>query len=222
MSTIKKGKFSYGFSTVPNKAFQDINLTWKAKGLLIYLLTLPEDWEIRKSDLANRAKDGYDSMDSGFNELIKMGYIIEDGETRKEGMFSGKNYLVFPEVQKNTDKENPERLSPPTDRQFTVTVNPDLHNIHSNTPYSRITKKTKKTNIKFSPPSIAEVIDYFLIKGYKKEVAEKAFSYYEANDWKDSSNKKVVNWKQKMISVWFREENKEPIKNESNQLKMVY
>lgn len=65
--------------------------------------------------------------------------------------------------------------------------------------------KTNKNNI---APSINDVISYFEEKGYTKESAQTAFNYYESNDWHDSRGKKVINWKQKMISVWFKEPNK--------------
>jgi hypothetical protein len=64
--------------------------------------------------------------------------------------------------------------------------------------------KTNKNNI----PTINEVILYFTEKGYKKESAETAYNYYNSNDWNDSRGKKVLNWKQKMIAVWFKDENK--------------
>lgn len=60
-----------------------------------------------------------------------------------------------------------------------------------------------------SPPSIQEVVQYFQKNGYKEEVARKAFSYYAENDWKDSQGKKVKNWKQKMVGVWFKDENRD-------------
>ena len=64
--------------------------------------------------------------------------------------------------------------------------------------------KTNKNNI----PTLEDVVLYFTEKGYKKEAAETAYNYYSSNDWKDSRGKQVLNWKQKMIAVWFKEENK--------------
>jgi hypothetical protein len=53
-----------------------------------------------------------------------------------------------------------------------------------------------------------KVLNYFDEKGYSKHSGETAFYFYENNNWKDSNNKQVENWKGKMISVWFKEENK--------------
>lgn len=64
--------------------------------------------------------------------------------------------------------------------------------------------KTNKNNI----PTIEDVVLYFTENGYSKQSAETAFNYYQANEWHDRNGKKVINWKQKMIAVWFKEENK--------------
>lgn len=204
---IKKGKYESDFTTVPNETFQRIDISWKAKGLLIYLLTLPDDWEIYKKDLSKRSSDGYSLTNSAFRELQDFGYIVEDGEKRSEGMFSGKDYLVFPVPKTTTDSENQHR-SPMTKINIgTDGENQHLHNIHSNTPYSRITK-TKKT-AKFVPPTLREVEDFFKEKKYSAAAAKKAFEYYDVAGWMDSNGKPVKNWKQKMISVWFKDEYKE-------------
>jgi hypothetical protein len=68
-------------------------------------------------------------------------------------------------------------------------------------------KEDKRVN-KFTPPTILEVEVYFTENGYNKQSGTKAFNYYDIADWKDSNGKQVRNWKQKMQSVWFKDENK--------------
>lgn len=63
-------------------------------------------------------------------------------------------------------------------------------------------------------PKMREVISFFVLNGYSEESAVKAFQYYEDGKWHDSRGKKVINWKQKMRSVWFKEENRRLIKRE--------
>ncbi len=64
-------------------------------------------------------------------------------------------------------------------------------------------KPTKK-----SAPSVEEVIAFFKEKGYTETAAKKAHEYYEAGNWHDSKGNPVKNWKQKMMAVWFKDENK--------------
>lgn len=69
---------------------RDEKLSWKAKGLHSYLLSLPDDWKIYIEDLKNRSKDGRDSTTSAVNELIKMGYIKRTpSKDEKTGKFKG-------------------------------------------------------------------------------------------------------------------------------------
>jgi hypothetical protein len=53
---------------------------------------------------------------------------------------------------------------------------------------------------------LEEVISYFNENNYTTESATKAFNYYHP-EWKDSQGKRVLNWKQKMRGVWFKDEN---------------
>lgn len=54
---------------------QDVNLSWKAKGILAYLLSLPDDWQIYESEIQQHARDGKDSLAAGIRELIQNKYI---------------------------------------------------------------------------------------------------------------------------------------------------
>jgi len=69
-------------------------------------------------------------------------------------------------------------------------------------------KKERKKTEKFEPPTEKDVIDYFTENGYSIEAAKKVFKYYNSANWHDSKGNPVKNWKQKMIAVWFRPENK--------------
>ena len=57
------------YTVINNTVLKDERLSWKAKGLFCYLLSLPEDWNICLNDLQNRAKDGIDGLKSAVKEL---------------------------------------------------------------------------------------------------------------------------------------------------------
>lgn len=73
----------------------------------------------------------------------------------------------------------------------------------------------KKEAAKFTPPPIEDVIDFFIEKGYSEIAAKKAFNYYSVANWSDSKGNKIKNWKQKMIGVWFKDENKPQVQPQS-------
>jgi len=69
-------------------------------------------------------------------------------------------------------------------------------------------KKESEEKTKFIPPTLEEVKKYFAEKGYKDSIAVRAFESYNVAGWVDSKGQKILNWKQKMINVWFRDEHK--------------
>lgn len=71
----------------------------------------------------------------------------------------------------------------------------DKDNIYNN-------KLNNKVNKQFIPPTMHEVVEYFILNNSTKEEAEKAFAYYDCANWHDSKGKRVRNWKQKMLAVW--------------------
>ena len=99
------------FTVVDNHFIRDDNLSWKAKGLLVYLLHLPNDWVVSISDLKNRATNGRDSTSNGIQELIEKGYVTRV-QIKVEGRFNGYEYTVreYPFTE-NPLMENPTLLS---------------------------------------------------------------------------------------------------------------
>jgi hypothetical protein len=77
-------------------------------------------------------------------------------------------------------------------------------NIYSNTDTTNTNTMAKKSKSISMPPSLEEVKSYFREKGYREDVAIKAFEYYSSNDWKDKNDSPVKNWRLKM-HVWFKD-----------------
>lgn len=58
-----------------NEILDDATLSWKAKGLYAYLLSLGGDLNIRQQDLVDASVDGSDSLRTAIQELEKHGYL---------------------------------------------------------------------------------------------------------------------------------------------------
>ncbi|MEJ9255726.1 DnaD domain protein [Bacillus wiedmannii] len=63
------------YSVINNTGLKDKRLSWKAKGILAYILTLPDDWVFYREELSQHAKDGINSLRAGMQELKEYGYI---------------------------------------------------------------------------------------------------------------------------------------------------
>jgi hypothetical protein len=89
------------------------------------------------------------------------------------------------------------------------TETPENGSLSGINPQSKVKDSKVKKSIKgFTPPTEEDVINYFLENGYSTELAIKVYKYYNDHEWKDRNNNPVKNWKQKMIAVWFKPENK--------------
>jgi len=102
-----------------NKKFlNDTKLSWKAKGILAYLLSLPDDWQVYEDEIVKHSADGRDSTRSGIKELTDRGYIDRERIRDEKGMMRGYNYSVY---------EVPDHIGKP-DNGESNTTNNDLTN----------------------------------------------------------------------------------------------
>ena len=107
-----------------NKGFlNDERLSWKAKGILSYLLSLPDDWQIYEVEIQKHSADGITSLKSGIKELMENGYIKREQTRNDKGHFIGYKYQVYEvstEMRKSDIGESNNRES--------HTTNNDLNN----------------------------------------------------------------------------------------------
>ena len=91
---IRTQKIERDFTVVRNEIIRHAGLSWKAKGILIYLLHLPPDWELHPRQMVRFASDGKHSLYSGLRELVSAGYLIRQRWRDVEGKFTRFAYVV--------------------------------------------------------------------------------------------------------------------------------
>lgn len=92
------------YSVISNEFLRDKSLSYKAKGIMAYLLSLPDDWIIHINHLVAESKDGEDSFRSGLKELIKAGYV-ERYPIKDKGKFIRWEFEVYESLKL---RENPQ------------------------------------------------------------------------------------------------------------------
>ena len=123
-----------GYTTMCNYHFRDERLSWKAKGILSTILSLPKDWKYSIEGLIKLAPNGRDSLRSGLEELKKAEYLKIDKYRDEKGIFRYKYriyYLPYPIWQKMTNLTrygNSYLDKEPPDTDFPVLDNPTLLN----------------------------------------------------------------------------------------------
>jgi hypothetical protein len=93
------------YAQISNAVLEDERLSFKAKGLLAYLLSRCDEWTIYQSQLANIGPDGESAVRSGIEELIDVGFLERKKRRADDGTFSGWTYIVYeqPAEAKNTE-----------------------------------------------------------------------------------------------------------------------
>jgi hypothetical protein len=104
-----------------NKQFlSDCRLSWRSKGLLAYLLSKPDDWQIMIVDLVKQSKEGRDAVYKSLRELESLTYIVRNQERDLKGKMGKMVYIVYEQpLTENPYTDNPDTESP-------YTVNPPL------------------------------------------------------------------------------------------------
>ena len=74
---------------------QDSSLSLRARGLLLYLLSLPDDWKVYISHLAKVNQEGRHSITMAMNELIEAGYCSKEKFKDEHGRYAGWKYTIY-------------------------------------------------------------------------------------------------------------------------------
>lgn len=128
----------------------DIRLSWKAKGLLAYILSLPDDWQIYESELQNHAKDGKDSLKSAMKELMEFGYVVRTRLHDEKGRFNGYDYCIYEVPTENGKPDNGKSVNGKTNNGKSATTNnKNTNNKKTNNDNTHSFSKGKKETIKY-------------------------------------------------------------------------
>lgn len=161
---VRKAEHKSDYTCVGNEILQRKDMSMRAKGLLVYLLSLPEDWELHKTEVQKHFTDGRDAVFRAFEELEQLGYI-QGKKFRDEKGRIQYQYTVYEEPIKPL--HNPERVY-----RYGPTVSVNTH-----------IKSTKKQSIYKE-----EKKDFFKKENQKQEPKE---STQEASECIEEEIKKL-------------------------------
>ena len=82
---IRAKRESKSFALVDKNFINDKRLSYKAKGILVYILSKPDDWKVVIRDLINNAADGKASIYAGLKELERYGYYVKEPVRDEDG-----------------------------------------------------------------------------------------------------------------------------------------
>ena len=117
-----------GFAVVLRDIAQDQRLSLKARGLILLMASLPDNWEYTISGLARKAGTGKDQIRSGLKELLDVGYLVKEQSHGTDGKFSRNVFVLQDEAAPLSG--NPTTGNPTTEKPSTG--NPTQNNKDKN------------------------------------------------------------------------------------------
>jgi len=85
------------FTILPNHVLQNSQLTWEARGMLAYLVSLPENWQVHVTELSKRSPAAYSKNKRIIAELVATGHIVKSQKRDSAGKFKDWIFDVFDE-----------------------------------------------------------------------------------------------------------------------------
>jgi hypothetical protein len=169
-----------------NKGFlNDDRMSWRAKGLLAYLLSKPDDWQIMIVDLVKKSKEGRDAVYNALKELEELFYLTRNQERDIKGKMGKMVYTVYEQpLTENPYTENPDTESPYTANP-TLLINDNTNNECTNQSdlieFDSIDSMLKHYMNKYNLPEerVMSVYDR-IIPQYKAGNIKKFTPYFEA------------------------------------------
>ena len=90
---IKKDHGNY--TNVSNVLVRDSRLTWKARGIFLYLWSQADNWQFYVKELLTHDPEGKESLQNGLKELEEYGYLQRiNRHSDKSGKFGGLEWIL--------------------------------------------------------------------------------------------------------------------------------
>lgn len=188
---IIRSKRTRNFTVLNNDLIRDTTLSFKARGLLQYMLSMPDDWKFYVSELAKHSsKEGEGAIRSAITELEEAGYMRRIRKRGKGGKFEAVDWEVLDEPAFSPHVKKPHVDKPQVEEPHVA--NDQL--LNTNGLSTNCTKDNRSTDKSVDRVSEKEVESNFdkLWKLYpRKEGKKKAFEAYKRAIKKGVTNKEI-------------------------------
>ena len=192
------------YTVMANFHLRDRNLSLKAKGVMSFMLSLPDTWDFSMEGLAICSKDGVDSVRSALKELEDSGYLVRSRARDEKGKVGKAIYDLYekPALEKpileNPIQEKPILDKPILEKQAQINTN-ELNTNELNTKIDIVPEQKQE------PIPYAEIITYFnevagthyLLRGkeIKRFIKARWNDGFRLEDFKTVLDKKAGQWK---------------------------
>ncbi|MFQ6365507.1 hypothetical protein ACLM47_01940 [Lactococcus lactis] len=122
---VKRERIKNPYSLIPNELVQNDDMTWAARGLMCYILSMPDDWVFYKTEVMKHGDKKRDAFNKTWMELQSFGYITKEYIRDKNGRYTSetKTFKGKDGIERDvtfgiiwTIHEHPVEVSKPTEK----------------------------------------------------------------------------------------------------------
>lgn len=193
---IIRNKRKDNFSIINNDVLNDERLSFKARGLLVYMLSKPDDWQFYTSELQKHSeKDGRRSIESALKEIQDAGYLKKEQGHKSDGSFDKVNWLLvdkptFSPQAQNVQAQNVQAQNVQAQNvQLLNTNNTNTNNTNTDNTKNNTSSKLDEPNSKTS--QLKEDFNKLWKLYPNKKGKATAFNAYKRAMKKGVTNKKI-------------------------------
>ena len=158
MATVFRVQKTKDFTVMSNHHLKNKDLSLRSKGLLSFMLSLPEDWDYSLKGLATLNKEGIDAIRSAINELEAFGYIERSRVRNEKGQLGENEYIIHelpisPEPKQteptleNPTLDNPVQAEPEQGKSTQLNTNKSIKDKLNTNIYKKESKKKEFEDI---------------------------------------------------------------------------
>jgi hypothetical protein len=118
MAVVHVKKRDNPYVQIDKRVFEDPRLSWRAKGIMGYLLSKPNGWKVNVIDIWGKGKEGRNAVQDCMAELKLHGYADLVTTHDENGVFTGKEWVVSEEPKNGfTDVTEKPKTDAPINRK---------------------------------------------------------------------------------------------------------
>ena len=148
------------YVNIDQQLIRDESLSWKARGIFMYLWSQTDEWDFYAKEVAKHATDGLDALNSGLVELEQHGYLSRQRKRDNEGRLKGSNWILHEKPKKANPKVETPKLDFPIQenpiQEKAIQENPDLSITNLKNYQLKELSTKNKYNVGLSPDHASE------------------------------------------------------------------
>lgn len=120
MSIIRSPRVESNFSVISNAVIRDSRLSYRARGILLEILSRPDNWRVSADSLARSGNEGRHAILTALKELRETGYMKTEKRQNEQGRFETLSIVYDTPYYEATEVQKPDSGYPKSENRTSL------------------------------------------------------------------------------------------------------